>query len=40
MHDLRLELEEKYKELDFVPIIGDVRNPDRVDTYSAIGIPR
>lgn len=25
------ELEEKYKELDFVPIIGDVRNPDRVD---------
>ncbi len=31
MHDLRLELEEKYKELDFVPIIGDVRNPDRVD---------
>lgn len=31
MYDLRLELEEKYKELDFVPIIGDVRNPDRVD---------
>ena len=31
MHDLRMELEEKYKELDFVPIIGDVRNPDRVD---------
>ena len=31
MHDLRLELVEKYKELDFVPIIGDVRNPDRID---------
>ena len=24
-------MEEKYKELDLVPIIGDVRNPDRVD---------
>ncbi len=31
MHNLRLELEEKYGELDFVPVIGDVRNPARVD---------
>ena len=31
MHNLRLELEEKYKELNFVPVIGDVRSPDRVD---------
>lgn len=31
MHDLRLELEEKYQELDFVPVIGDVRSPDRID---------
>lgn len=30
-HDLRLELEEKYEDLCFVPVIGDVRNPDRVD---------
>lgn len=27
MHNLRLELEEKYKELNFVPVIGDVRDP-------------
>ncbi|MCE9026169.1 SDR family NAD(P)-dependent oxidoreductase, partial [Parabacteroides distasonis] len=25
MHNLRLELEEKYKGLNFVPVIGDVR---------------
>ena len=31
MHNLRLELEEKFKDLNFVPVIGDVRNPDRVD---------
>lgn len=31
MHNLRLELEEKFKELDFVPIIGDVRHPERLD---------
>jgi FlaA1/EpsC-like NDP-sugar epimerase len=31
MHNLRLELEEKYKGLNFVPVIGDVRSPDRVD---------
>ena len=26
-----MELEEKFKDLNFVPVIGDVRNPDRVD---------
>ena len=31
MHNLRLELEEKYRGLNFVPVIGDVRSPDRVD---------
>lgn len=31
MHNLRLELEEKFKDLNFVPVIGDVRNSDRVD---------
>ena len=31
MHTLRLELEETFKGLDFVPVIGDVRNADRVD---------
>ena len=31
MHNLRLELEDKYKGLDFVPIIGDVRHPERLD---------
>ncbi len=31
MHSLRLELEEKYPELDFVPIIGDVRIQQRLD---------
>lgn len=31
MHNLRLELEEKFKDLNFVPVIGDVRNLDRVD---------
>ena len=31
MHNLRLELEDKYKGLDFVPIIGDVRQPARLD---------
>ena len=25
------KFEEKYKELNFVPVIGDVRSPDRVD---------
>ena len=31
MHLLRLELEEKFSGLSFVPVIGDVRNADRLD---------
>lgn len=31
MHNLRLELEDKFPDLNFVPVIGDVRSPDRVD---------
>lgn len=31
MHNLRLELERKFGDLNFVPVIGDVRNVDRVD---------
>ena len=31
MHNLRLELEDKYKTLNFVPIIGDVRQKQRLD---------
>ena len=31
MHNLRLELDEKYPELDYVPIIGDVRSKPRLD---------
>lgn len=31
MHNLRLELEDKFKGLDFVPVIGDVRHPERLD---------
>ena len=31
MHNLRLELEERYPELDFVPVIGDVRQLPRLD---------
>ena len=31
MHNLRLELEERYKKLNFVPVIGDVREKDRLD---------
>ncbi len=31
MHNLRLELEERFPGLDFVPIIGDVRQPARID---------
>ena len=31
MHNLRLELEDKYKDLKFVPIIGDVRQKQRLD---------
>lgn len=31
MHNLRLELEEKFPDLDFVPVIGDIRMPKRLD---------
>lgn len=31
MHNLRLELEDKYRDLVFVPIIGDVRQKPRLD---------
>ena len=31
MHNLRLELEERFLDLDFVPIIGDVRQIPRLD---------
>ena len=31
MHNLRLELEDKFKDLDFVPVIGDVRHIQRLD---------
>ena len=31
MHNLRLELEDKYKNLNFVPVIGDVRLKQRLD---------
>lgn len=31
MHNLRLELEDKYPNLNFVPVIGSVRHPERLD---------
>lgn len=31
MHNLRLELEERYRNLDFIPVIGDVRQELRLD---------
>ena len=31
-HNLRLELEEKYPELKFTPIVGDVRSQERLDS--------
>ena len=31
MHNLRLELEDKYKDLNFVPVVGDVRLERRLD---------
>ena len=31
MHNLRLELEGRFPDLNFVPVIGDVRQPDRID---------
>ncbi len=32
VHNLRLELERKFPDLDFVPFIGDVRVPERIET--------
>lgn len=31
MHNIRLELEERFPQLDFLPVIGDVRIPARLD---------
>ena len=31
MHNIRLELEDTHKDLNFVPVIGDVRNTKRLD---------
>ena len=31
MHNLRLELEDRFPKLSFVPVIGDVRHPERLD---------
>lgn len=31
MHYIRLELEDRYKDLDIIPIIGDVRQPNRLE---------
>lgn len=31
LHNIRLELEDQYPELDFVPVIGDVRSEKRLD---------
>lgn len=31
MHNVRLEFEERYPDVDFVPVIGDVRIPARLD---------
>ena len=31
MHNLRLELEERYPKLEFIPVIGDVRAVERLD---------
>lgn len=32
MHNIRLELEEKFPDVSFLPIMGDVRMPDRVES--------
>lgn len=31
LHNVRLEFEENYPDLDFIPVIGDVRQPARLD---------
>lgn len=40
MHNLRLELEEKFPELDFMPVIGDVRSEARVDYVFRTYLPQ
>lgn len=32
MHNIRLELEEQFPDVEFVPVMGDVRMPDRVES--------
>ncbi|MDH6316379.1 FlaA1/EpsC-like NDP-sugar epimerase [Parabacteroides sp. PF5-5] len=32
MHNLRLELEEKFPKMSFIPLMGDVRMPERVES--------
>lgn len=40
MHNLRLELEERFPQLDFHPVIGDVRQKSRVDYAFRIFYPQ
>ena len=40
MHNLRLELEERFPEVEFVPVIGDIRLPNRLISLSARSIPK
>lgn len=40
MHNLRLELEERFPKLEFVPVIGDIRLPTAWISPSARSIPR
>ena len=40
MHNLRLELEEKFPELEFTPVIGDVRSESRVDAVFESYLPQ
>lgn len=40
MHNLRLELEDKFAGLDFVPLIGDVRQKERLDYVFRIWHPQ
>ena len=40
MHNLRLELEERFPELNFVPVVGDVRQVSRVDYVFRKFIPQ
>lgn len=40
LHNVRLEFEEKYPSLYFTPVIGDVRNPERLDRIFNIYRPQ